>query len=461
MKKFKFLTTLFASIISMSALAGCSTPPTQEDIDEAIVQIIPSPESIQREGVNIESITFENVPSEIKIGYFDTYNIELKIVYCDAFIEHYPLKMANFPDGLKHVFNVVGEHTVTIAFRGHEVSYVFNVVEGMNMYLVRFYSYDGKIIRRFEVDPSVGHIPDDPPDGPVRENDSLFNYNFISWDQVITKTTEIYKNMDIYPLYKKIQKRYDVTKQVVPTVENGKMHIMHSSHDGAKYYFDAFIYMGRIDRVPLLTSTISEVTTTNINGEMYFDNSKTQEEHTLAIISTIMSKGMNVDTSNASQYFTTMNSAPDAPEYNTNTAFDITMNTAGDTSILFDGDIAYSEVYKGNLAEFVSSHREDNKTSYNINVASDMAIGNSYYRAAVEASVDVVAHAQYYYNSSSDVKIQFMYYKYYFMLNLNNTFKVAEYSADNNFNSTGTRLSYSMKDITDLLIYIGEEARKQ
>ena len=462
MRKFKLLTTLFASFICMSSLAGCTQPPTQQQIEEIITSIIPSPESIQREGVNIESITFENVPEEIPIGSFDNHDIKLKIVYSDGYIEYYPIKMKNLPEHAQEALEHEGSVTIKIYFRGTEVSQTFKVVQGVSMYLIRYFNIIGKEIRRIELkydktNPDWNMIDEQGvspiPDGPVRPNDSLFNYAFEKWDHHLPNGTYVHENIDVYPLYKKTQKRYNVSKEAVPTIDDGHSHLqlLHKNTSGSPYIFGAYIYAGRIDRVPLLYSASSDPgSVTSLTGSLYFDTtSKTKDAYTTDVVNEIYTKGLSIDVSNYEKSFAVNDSWPSTPKapakYDGST---LNVNTLvnNNTSILFEGDEAYSEIYKDPVYSFVNEHDQTNPTSYLINASDDLKEGNSDYRAAIETSVDVLVYVQWDLISSYP-NYTIREFEYYFLIDSNNTYPVAEYADNPAFGSTGNKISFNMADL--------------
>lgn len=452
MKKFRFLTTLFASFISLSSLAGCTNPPTQAEIDA----FLPPVSSIQKEGLNIESITFINIPAAgIPVGSFDSFDIKLKIVYSDASEEYYPLQMDNLPDSLKILFNTVGEHTVTIAFRGEEITYTFKIIEGVDHFLIRYFSYDGTLLLEEEVAPA-GKMVGPVPSVPTRSADSLYTYTTLGWDKTIEPgVTLITRNMDIYPLYRKTQKRYDVTKQTVPTFDGGKMRVMSSNYDSYYHFCDAYIYAGRINRVPLLASPETPKATTSISGNLFFDTSKTKAEHKESLVQNIYNEALNVSTANYDDYFTDLsNTTPVGYGVGDSINFEYI-----NSNVLFEGDSSYSEVNKDSLSSFIDLYDGSDINhwySYDIRQSLDLMTGNEYYRCAIEGSVDVVIRAQYYYLSSSEKKVQFMYYTYYFLVNNINTFPVTEYAIDDNFSRSGNQISFNMADLSSLLINIAE-----
>ena len=447
MKKFRLLTTLFSAVLSMGALSAC-TVPTEADIHA----VLPAPSEIQKEGLNIESITFENVPDKIPVGSFDSFGMKLKIVYSDGSIEEYPLLFDNFPDNLKLVFNTVGKHTVTIAFRGQELTYTFNITEGQTFFLVRYYNYDGKIVQREQVDPSVGKVtaPAPNPDKVKRDSDPLYHYSFNGWSEDLPVGTIIGTDYNIYPTYQVTQRRYDVSKQVVPTFENGSLRLIQSNY--TEYYKQggAYVYAGRIDRVPLLYSESKdkETTTPPYSGELFYEFTNGEEQKAVAtsVLEEIYDKAMDVDISDYNDIFMPgMNSDPINKVFDMN---DLTIANP-DYPILFEGDTSYSEMYHDAIYKFVGTHGSSNKTSFNINPASNMLEGNKYYRVAIEASVDVFIEALFY---AQGEKYQFIDFSYHFLINSVNTYIVTEYTdSSNKYNSTGSILSYTMSDLDAVL----------
>ena len=446
MKRRNLVKTLFVSTFAILSLSGCDTQAVASSL-------LPSVESIQREGINIESITFENVPEEIKIGYFDTYEIYLKLVYSDGIIEEFPLTMASFPDEVRHVFNTVGEHTVTIAFRGSEVTYTFNVVAGKPYYLIRYFNYEGRLISQEKVIPGnkpTIEVPTDPK-YTDRPNDALFKYTFVRWDKEVDKDKEAIEDIDIYPVYNKLQKRYDSSKTVVSTGEGHNFRLLHSGNGGYGHYFEAVLYLGRIDRVPLIHSTYVESTTPSISGDLYFDlGEHTAIEYTSALIAEIYSKAMVVDTSNYNSHFEPLNSGSDPvnPVFYNDSGFDINSKTNNNAYALFEGDTSYTDLYKNNLRTFVNEHDSNNKSHYEINASSDLTTGNPYYRAAIETSVDVIVDVHF---NDLNGKYQIQDFTYYFLYNKNNTYPVAEYATTNEFGSTGNKISFNMTHLENVM----------
>ena len=444
MKKIRLFTTLLTSAFALCAITGCTQQEQQE-----IESYIPAPEVVQHEGVNIKSITFENVPKEIKIGYFDHYEIYLKIVYSDDSIENYPLTMSNFPEALKTTFNTVGSHTVTIAFRGQEITSTFNVVEGKAFYLIRYFSHDGHVLAQEKVAP--GDKPTiNPPEAP-QITDPMYKYEFLDWDKTIDKTTQLTQDIDVHPKYQKTQKRYHASKAVVPTSNTEHLQLISANYSGAYYYtYSAYIYLGRIDRVPLLYSDYQSTSGGDLDSSVSYHDT-TKEAEASALADEIFAKSLTIDTSHFSDYFadTITGTDPLSEAKNTGTSDDF-----NNASVMFEGDTSYCSLYANSLESFVSSHCEEHPFTYHMKAASDLAEGNAYYRAAIETSVDVVMKAVI---TTTTDKPKFTSFEYYFLLNSSNTFPVAEYSNETGFISTGNKLTYSMEELSTLLNKVVED----
>ena len=446
MNRRNLIKTLFISIIALGSLSGC-------DASKVADSMLPLPETIQREGTNITSITFENVPEQIPIGYFDTFEIYLKIVYSDNYIEEYPLRMANFPDELRTIFNTVGNHSVTIAFRKQEIQYDFNVVAGKPYYLIRYYNYEGRLVQQEKIIPGDKPTKAAPTDSKYtdRPNDSLFKYEFVRWDKEVDLEHVAIEDMDIYPLYHKIQKRYDMGKTVVPTGEGHNFRVLKADRNDYYNVYSAYVYLGRIDRIPFIYSAPTSVTTSSISGDLYFDlEAHNKDYYTNEIVQDIYAKAMNVDTTNYDQHFESSSHSAVNPEFYCGVDFDLGNYTNNNVYTLFEGDTSYTEIYPNSISSFVDEHDQNHKYNYNMRAAGDFIDG--YYRASIETSVDVVLNMHFQLDSS--LKYYFTEYEYYFFFNKNNTYPVAEYNDTTSYNSTGTILSYDMNELESLVLEV-------
>ena len=448
MKKFKLLSTLLISAFSICALSGC----TMEEMN--INDELPSSESIIKDGVNIESITVENVPNAIPIGSFDTWGMYIKLVYSDTSEETYPLTISTLPKSVRHYFNVVGEYTLTLAFRG-EVTYTFNVIEGVEKYTVTYYSYNGEVVQREDVIPG-GSAHMAPPAVPSRPEDALFTYSNPRWDKTVPLEEELFTSYDVYPLYDKIQKRYN-SRELMPTSEGQPFRILKA--DSSDYYgeHEVWLHVGRLERVPLIYSEPQEKTVSPTSVSLYFDNSSITktEENTGRLQEEILAKSFNVDTSHFSDYFVASGSNPITnPILFNGDGFNIRNKLNNDNPLtMLKGDTSYTPLYLDNVYTFVKNLGEDNKDEFEINFPQDMIDTNTnYYRGAIEGSVDVVAKISY--NTlleSQQNKILFRYLEYYFLYDASNTFHNAEFSNTTTFGAAGNRITFNMAQLDKVL----------
>ena len=444
MKKFRLLPTLFVSAFAISALAGCA----------GINDELPNPQIIIKDGLNINSISFENVPDEIPAGYFDTFGIYLKVVYSDNSEEQYPLTISNLPNSLKHLFNIPGTHKVTIAFRGHEVAYTFKVVPGKEKYVVTYYNYDGSVVQKEDVmidGEGYATVTKGAPSVPNRPEDSLFIYTNPRWEQEIAVGTQIYDDYNIYPIYDKTQKRYN-SRELVPTTEGNPFRILRVNKGSMEVYPNGlWLHAGRLERVPLIYSAPQEKTTPSMNVSLYFDGNVS--DNTQNLVNEIYAKGFNVNTSKAGDYFTGINKITNP--YLHNGVYDPTSGSAlnkNDPLTMLKGDTSYTPLYLNSVFSFVSGLNEDHKEEFSIKFPEDLLpTSTNYYRGAIETSVDVILRIVY--NTAlSKPKIEITEFDYYFVYDANNIFKTVEYSNTEEFNAAGNIVSFDMDDLRDVLL---------
>lgn len=450
MKKFRLFSALLVSAFAINALSSCT----------GINDELPDPQTIIKDGLNINSITFENVPDELKVGYFDSYKIYLKIVYSDNSEEQYPLTMGTLPKSVKHLFNVVGNHTITIAFRGQEVPYTFNVVPGREYFAVTYYSYDGSVVQREEVnidDEGYAIVTKAAPTCPNRPEDTLYIYSNPRWEEEIAVGTELIGDFNIYPIYDRAQKRYN-NKELVSTTDGNPFRILNVNRSGAyNGIYSTYLHVGRLERVPLAYSEPVEKTTSSIHASLYFDNSTSEKitNNTEAILREIHSKAFDVNTSNYSTYFTTLGGGGshkiDNPNIYNGEAYDI-RSTLGDNPLtMLEGDTSYTPIYVDNIYSFVKGLDEDHKDEFDINFPDDLLpTSTNYYRGAIEGSVDVIMKVTYEYREFKTT-IELRDLEYYFLYNKESTFHNPEYSNTTNFVAVGNKLSFNMQEFSKVL----------
>ena len=449
MRKGRLILTLLSSVFAISTLAGC-TPSALN---------LPPVETIQKDGLNIKSITFENVPDEIMVGYFDTYGIYLKIVYSDDSFEEYPLKMKKLPDQVKEKLNTVGKHTVTIAFRGEEITYIFNVVPGIEKFVVRYLTYDGVVIAQEDVKPSSPHITIQIPSGPARNPDSLYFYEFSRWSEILTHETLIYHDMDIYPLYNRTQKRYFPKYPDSNTDTPSNMRILYAHADNAHYgIYSAYIHLGRLDRVPMLYTEPQPASTHTYNASLYYDYTDGESVQNCAynLGKEIFNKAFNVNYDRASDYYSYMVGAGTLTEplIYSNKTDDLDNKMEGHTYTSFNSGLEISKLNASHLLQFVENHGPQSSDDFVINVPDDVSSG--YTRGAIEANVDVVLHLQFMRGTS--VSSQYYHYdlysiKYYFMVDQVNTYHTVEYDSNQTFGAPSGQdlISFNMQQLNKIL----------
>ena len=213
---------------------------------------LPEPSYFQKEGTNILKFEWLNVPEEgILRGCFDDYNIALKIYYEDNTDETIPLKMKDIPRQYRHILNEVGDHILTILFRGEELVVHFKILPSDKTFSINYYDYRGNLIAHFDAEPE--DIIDVP--SPVsRLEDIEFIYHWKSWSDDLTGL-DIYQDYEIYPIYESEFKRSCGTTSRY-SYYTGDHQVLHSDRDGD--YSVTYIHLGRITNAPLYIAKLHE-----------------------------------------------------------------------------------------------------------------------------------------------------------------------------------------------------------
>ena len=437
MKIKRLLTALFVSILSMGVMTGC----TEEEISQAVLP------NYQKEDLNITSITIENIPEEIQIGYFDSYEMYFKVVYSDESVEQFPLRMINLPESMKQKLVEVGTYTFSIYFRGKELTYTFNVVPGVEEFVVTYYSYDGHVIQVEHITPG-DHAKQPAPSGPERAMDPLYVYEFKEWDRIVTPETTIYEDLNIYPLYTKTKKRYS-SKPLVPTSNGGIFRLLKRNETAGKY--EAYFHVGRIERTPLLFSgsyPISTYPSFHISlGYGHFEDDDDLRYQIDATTRRVYLNAFDVDTSDWTTYFTFGEGlSVETPKIYLYDDFDVTQ-ALDSTLTLFEGETSYSELHRENMSAFVSYYDVTNHTEeFDITVPSDIDSTMAYYRGAIEVSVDFLLHVQFELN---DNKLNFSQFEYIPLIDMSTIYHDAEFSINHDYNPVGEKVVFDMEELND------------
>ena len=150
--------------------------------------------SIQKEGTNIKSIIFDNVPTTaIKVGHFDEANINLKVTYSDNKTQLFHIVEDWLPEEYQHYLGEAGSYTVNIIFRGNTIplNFTMEANDAAPQYQVTFYNYRGNVLESY----SISHRLDAVYHGVVEEREGFV---FTGWDKSLYG---VHKDMSYYPVY--------------------------------------------------------------------------------------------------------------------------------------------------------------------------------------------------------------------------------------------------------------------
>ena len=135
--------------------------------------------SIQKDGANIKSLYFDNVPeTPIKVGEFDDAGIVLHVEYSDRTSAEFPVKENWLPEQYLHYLSEEGSYEVNIYFRGKETTLAFTMANNPNapQYRVSFLDYQGAEMESYV----LSHRKDAVFHGEVP---TRAGYTFTGWDQ--------------------------------------------------------------------------------------------------------------------------------------------------------------------------------------------------------------------------------------------------------------------------------------
>lgn len=215
---------------------------------------LPDPSYFQKEGTNITKFEWLNVPEEgILRGCFDECNIALKIYYDDETTETIPLKMKDIPRQYRHILDEVGDHILTILFRGQELVTHFKILPSDKQFEVNYYDYKGNIVAHFDVDPGEKITV---PGQVDRDEDIDFIYHWKSWEQDLNDE-EIDWDAEVYPVYESEFKRSCGTTSRF-SYYTGDHQVLHTDKNTDTGFSVTYIHLGRITNAPLYVAKLHE-----------------------------------------------------------------------------------------------------------------------------------------------------------------------------------------------------------
>ena len=151
--------------------------------------------NIQKEGMNIKTMYFNNVPSSaIKIGEFNSAGIQLAVTYSNNKTEFYPVTEDWLPEKEQHYLGEPGTYKVSILFRAKTIPLFFTMTENevAPKYNVTFFNYRGSVLESYV----ISHRKDATFHGEVEQREG---YEFVGWDQSLYG---VHSDMAYHPVYK-------------------------------------------------------------------------------------------------------------------------------------------------------------------------------------------------------------------------------------------------------------------
>lgn len=259
----KLVTTLFALLLG-SSLIGCNSNVASPNTSTSTFTYKAAEEemiNVTKEGVEIASIEMEKLPSKgIKIASWDSYNIQMKVMYSDLSTQSFSFKEKHIPLEYRHFLGEVGHHTLSLAINGVDLHFGFDIIPNPDFkgYKCKFYNTRGQSEALVE-EVTVGYYQNAVYSGPAFEDVDI-NIDtverFIGWDYSLNA---IHQDMEFRNVFRNVEKRFcgrSVTDNyhVISTSVN---------EDSSQ---SALIYLGRVQSV-----------TINHNSPIYHEKGNAEE----------------------------------------------------------------------------------------------------------------------------------------------------------------------------------------
>lgn len=401
--------------------------------------VLPDVAIIQKEGQNITDISFNNIPEEgIKRGLWNSYNISMTVTYADNTNKEIPLPMKSIPREYRNYINTVGTHKITILFRGVPKSYTLKILESDVKFDVNYYTYNGDLIAHYSVEPGDS-IPSVPAALDRREDDR-FIYRFTNWE-VDLNNLDINDNYDVYPVYVPSMKRNHF--KATESNRTDSVHRVIYQHNGFDYSptvpdTHTFFHLGRIQRAVLGETDVVYQHTQATSGEPHvinanftFDQNK-KIDCVKSVINSAFDYAEDASTYEEHLYGEGKNYLK-TPNYNYMLDQSLIHQLGEYTVTKFADEAANSQIYTGEISALFGSL----PASQNVTANVPMNSLSGYYRIVYEADIDVFASALTY---SGNGAVYMMAYNIYLTYNPATAGFVVDYSATNNFESSGRHL---------------------
>ena len=148
---------------------------------------------------------------QIKVADFDNLDCQIRAWYLDGTTHNFPIKMKNIPLEFRHYFGEIGDHSITLKFRGKTEVLDFTIIENPEFKGYKCYFYDRN--KKLVDTQTIGYYQTATYQGvelPKVEEDGDYRYTLVGWDH---DTQYIHQDMQFMAKYNKLEKRWYAIRQ--------------------------------------------------------------------------------------------------------------------------------------------------------------------------------------------------------------------------------------------------------
>lgn len=251
MKNIKLLALI--PLMTVTCLTGCNKNeepvnndrPYQENFiyDEAPIY---EPIDLDVGDKQLDKVEFIGFPynKQIKAAAFDETDAAIRAWYMDGTVHSTPLKIKNIPLEYRHYFGEIGEHSISMQFKGKKETLSFTIVENPDFKGYKCYFYDRN--KKLVDTQTVGYYQTVTYQGtplPEVEEDGDYRYTLEGWDH---NTTYIHQDMQFLAKYKMLEKRWYAHR-----INNWDHICLSGLVNQEKTEGSAIMFIGRVTRVPV------------------------------------------------------------------------------------------------------------------------------------------------------------------------------------------------------------------
>ena len=188
---------VFLLFIFILLVSSCNN--NDEIINDVSFNEIKLDNAIFDEDKNVSSIEIIDVPAEIKIGHFSSFNIKFKINYVDETVSYKRITEEMFSEELLEEFLNPGDKYFDFVYKNNHISLRFKLIESENpvYFNVEFKDRNGNLLETKSVKYLNSVTYNGPKDLDYIKDEKYYRFNG-NWSEDLS---HVYSNMVLYPKY--------------------------------------------------------------------------------------------------------------------------------------------------------------------------------------------------------------------------------------------------------------------